>query len=776
MSDSIKVEINGKSCEAQPGEMLIQVADREGFSIPRFCYHEKLPIAASCRMCLVEVEKAPKPLPACATPVADGMVVRTESEYARNAQKAVMEFLLINHPLDCPICDQGGECELQDLAVGYGRGVSRFSETKRVVADKDIGPLVNTEMTRCIHCTRCIRTLEVVGGFKELGATGRGENTRIGTYIERSIDSEMSGNIIDVCPVGALTSKPFRYSARTWELTQHKSVAPHDCMGSNVSLHSLRSKILRVVPRTNESINEVWLSDRDRFSYEALSHEDRLTTPMVKENGEWKEVDWESALHAASQGLRGVVDRDGVNGLGCLVSPSSTLEEAFLAQKLMSGLGVSSIDHRLRQADFSDDSGMDVFPSLGCTIADVETLNSVLLVGSNIRKEQPIAAVRLRKAAANGANVMCVNPVAYDFNLAIGEQIIAGGKALIDVLSGIHNALTGKGKSTDVEESIADKLKSGERSAVMVGAMGMNHAQSGELRVLASKIANASGASFGYLTEGANAAGAWLAGAVPHRDAAGASLDVCGSNAADMISNAKQGYLLIGVEPELDCGDSAAAAAAMASAEMVVAVSSYLSDALKATATVLLPAAAWAETSGTYVNTEGTWQSFPAAIKAQGDARPAWKILRVLGNLIDLEGFEQISSEDVRDELAALVGDNVTSSNKHEAVKANKIEDSAYWRIGETPIHSVDMTVRRASSLQQTTDSVAAVAKIHSSDADSLGLADAAEIAIKQGGARVVLPLQIDDNIAPGCAWIPAGIPETISLGAAMGPVELERA
>ena len=773
--DTIKVQINGQEYDAQPGEMVIKVADREGVHIPRFCYHEKLPIAANCRMCLVEVEKAPKPLPACATPVMDGMVVRTQSDYALNAQKAVMEFLLIDHPLDCPICDQGGECELQDVAMAYGRGVSRFAETKRVVPDKNIGPLIATEMTRCIHCTRCIRTLELVGGYKELGATGRGENTRIGTYIERSVNSEMSGNVIDVCPVGALTSKPFRYKARAWELSQHSSVSPHDCMGSNLSVHTLRGEVLRVVPRANEEINEVWLSDRDRYSYEALNHEDRLTTPMVKENGEWKETDWESALHAAYQGLKGVADRDGGEGIACLVSPSATVEEMFLSAGFMAGMGSANIDHRLGQLDFRDDAGMDVFPSLGTSIAELETLNAVLLIGSNVRKQQPIAAHRLRKAANAGGDVMFVNPRAYEFNLPVAEQMLAGGSKMVAALEGIIAALEGK-TADEQAKSIAQKIKAGEKSAVLVGPMANNAVHGSRLRELAGRIAELSGSSFGYLTEGSNSAGAWLAGAVPHRTAAGEASASTGLNVRNMLDGSCKGMLLVGVEPELDAADSAQAQAAMEQTDIVVAVTPYASEAMKAYATVLLPSAPWAETSGTYVNVEGRWQSFTAVAKGQGESRPAWKILRVLGNLAEIAEFDgYMSSEDVRDALAEKAA-QLTSENNYEAGVASATPDSEFWRIGEMPIYSVDMTVRRASSLQQTDDANQAVAMLNSADAEKLGLTDAPEVAIVQGDARVVLPLVIDDDIAPGCAWVPGGVPETVGLGASMGGIQVERA
>ena len=413
-AEFVNVEVNGVALKAPKGEMIIRVTDANGAYVPRFCYHDKLPIAANCRMCLVEVEKAPKPMPACATPVAEGMKIYTRSPKAIAAQKATMEFLLINHPLDCPICDQGGECELQDLAVGFGRDISRYHERKRVVKDLSLGPLVSTDMTRCIHCTRCVRFGQDIAGIQELGTTGRGENMQIGTYIEHSVDHELSGNIIDLCPVGALNSKPFRFQARAWEMTQHPLVSPHDGFGSRLYGHVLRGQLKRVVPQPCEEINETWIADRDRYSYLGLEAADRLTTPRVRaSNGSWLDSDWETALNVAAKGLQGASQGDSVTGLGCLAHPSSTLEELYLLGRLAQGLGCANIDHRLRQRDFRDQDSDSGAPGLGMALAAVDGLDALFLIGANLRAELPMLAHRVRKAAIRGASVSLLQPAPF---------------------------------------------------------------------------------------------------------------------------------------------------------------------------------------------------------------------------------------------------------------------------------------------------------------------------------------------------------------------------
>ena len=555
----VKIEIDGRTIESKDGAMIIEAADDAGIPIPRFCYHKKLSVAANCRMCLVEVEKAAKPLPACATPITDGMKVYTRSKKAVAAQKGVMEFLLINHPLDCPICDQGGECDLQDLAMGYGSSHSQYGEQKRVVKDKDIGPLVATDMTRCIHCTRCVRFGQEVAGVRELGATGRGEHMQIGTYVAKAMTSELSGNVIDLCPVGALTSKPFRFHARGWEMDKVSSVAPHDCVGSNIHVESLRGQVRRVVPEENESINETWISDRDRFSYEGVNSQDRVAVPMIKHGDEWAECDWQTALEFAVAGLKGVVDNKGSAQLGALSSPSATTEEMYLLQKLLRGMGSANIDFRLQQQDFSDQSRMPLYPSLGKSVADLDSLKAVLLIGSNVRMDQPIIGLRIRKAAMNGAKVMFINPVDYDFTFKVHTKTIAALSEMEVALVAIAKALQEAGVTapqgladlfanvevTETARTMAAELKGSANSAILFGTYAESLPNAATLRALAQAIAKMSGASFGSLTAGANSAGGYLAGALPHRAAAGKG-GTFGLNAAAMFEEKLAGYLLLG--------------------------------------------------------------------------------------------------------------------------------------------------------------------------------------------------------------------------------------
>ncbi|MEE8342571.1 MAG: NADH-quinone oxidoreductase subunit NuoG, partial [Gammaproteobacteria bacterium] len=776
--------------QARKGAMIIEVADQADIAIPRFCYHKKLSIAANCRMCLVEVEKAPKPMPACATPVMEGMKVFTRSERAMSSQRAVMEFLLINHPLDCPICDQGGECELQDLALGYGGSVSRFTEKKRVVEDKNIGPLIATDMTRCIHCTRCIRFLEQIAGQKELGATGRGENMKIGTYIERSIESEMSGNIIDICPVGALTSKPFRFKARAWELTRQPGVAPHDSMGSNIHLHSLRGTVMRVVPRENEEINEVWISDRDRFSYQGLYSDDRLHKPMQKVDGEWREVDWQEALNAVVQGLRGIVDSSGAEQLGLLVSPTATLEEMYLLQRLAEGLGCANIDHRLRQRDFSDQDRAPVFPWLGQEIQALEALDAALIVGSNLRKDAPIAAHRLRKSHNKGGRIMFLNPVDFDFHCDVAHKLIVRPSELVEQLGLVAKAvldarndsipkqlvdlLTGA-EPTQKHHDIAQNLIQAERATVMVGNIAVAHPAFSTLRALCALIAEHAGATFGYLAEAANSAGGWLAGALPHRGPGASQKTKSGLTAWEMLASPRQGYVLLGLEPEYDCWDGAMARQAMDRAGFVVSITPYITDAVKQYANVVLPLASFAETSGTFINGEGRWQSFAGASTPLGDARPGWKILRVLGNLLDCSDFNYQSSAQVRDELREKIGP-CAPDNRVESGVINGSESSAGMeRLGDVPIYAVDSLVRRAEALQETTDGRDASVRICGTEVERLGLGACSQVLVRQGQCSASLSLEVDERVPKGCAWIPASCPSTVGLGPSFGPLELEK-
>jgi NADH-quinone oxidoreductase subunit G len=683
--NTVKIEVNGVELEARAGEMLIAATDRAGIYVPRFCYHEKLSIAANCRMCLVDVEKAPKPLPACATPVTAGMKVFTKSARAIGAQKATMEFLLINHPLDCPICDQGGECELQDLAMGFGRDVGRFIERKRVVADKDIGPLVSTDMTRCIHCTRCVRFGEEIAGIQELGTIGRGDRMQISTYIEKSVDHELSGNIIDLCPVGALNSKPYRFSARAWEMQALPTVAPHDCLGSNVYAHVLLGKVKRVVPRANESINETWLADRDRFSYEGIYAADRLQRPLVRRDGAWREATWEEALQLAADGLRAAGSE-----VAALCSPSATVEEGYLLQRLIRHLGGSDIDHRLRRTDFRGQSSEPVIPGLGMPVADVEACDTIVVVGSDLRREVPLLAHRVRKAALRGAKVVFVASRG-EYLFPVAANLAAGDDA------GAAVAALGSGGEA------AGLLATASRGLVLFGLAASRHPQRADLRAAAGALAAATGARFGELTEGANSAGLALAGVLPHRGPAGLPVGTRGRTAAAIAADGARAVVLLNVEPEADV---AVRGSALGAAGLVVALSPYRQDVPGTGPAVLLPIGTFAETAGTYVNVAGTWQTFAGVASPVGESRPAWKVLRVLGNLLDLPGCEYVSAEAVLTELRGLVDAAAAATLGQGDAEPAEAPGRPAAVPGPVPMYGVDSLVRRAPALQRTAEAL----------------------------------------------------------------------
>ncbi len=773
--DMVNIEINGVAMKAAKGSMIIHAADDANVYIPRFCYHKKLPIAANCRMCLVEVENVPKPLPACATPVNEGMKVFTNSDYAKKAQQGVMEFLLINHPLDCPICDQGGECELQDIAMGYGRSVSRFAEKKRIVKDKNIGPLIATEMTRCIHCTRCIRTIELVGGEKELGGMGRGTKTLIGTYIERSVNSEMSGNVIDVCPVGALTAKPSRFAARAWEMRSTAGIAGHDCIGSNINTHIRNKEIVRVVPAENEKINEVWISDRDRYAYEGLNSDSRLTTPMIKVNGEWQETDWNTALEEVVEGLRA----NNANIAG-LMSPNVTTEEAFLMQKLLRDMGATSIDHRIGQQDFSDDGQASLASSLGSSIEALESIGAALLIGSNIRHDQPIASHRLRKAAANGAKVMLLNSIDFDINFPIAELVITHPSALAtdlaamvkvaleqsssDAPDGI-NALINDVIVTDSHKDIVANLNKAGSSSVIIGAHAMALPDLSVIRQLAELLATLTNSQIGYLPRGANSVGASLAGAVPFAGVGGKEVSA-GSNAVSMFETSASAYMLMNVEPEHDCINPVQATCALKAAEFVVCLSSFVSDAMRDYADVLLPTAPYSETSGTFVNAAGTWQRFSANCAPLGETRPAWKVLRVLGNLLDLNGYEYLSSEEVRAEVERDAGQvKLDNSQAWQCPSSLAAISNGIVRIADLPIYAVDSVVRRAAALQQTIHAASETIAMNQVTADKLSVSDATRVVVAQGDDEISGELNIDARIADDCVLVSSSTVLSSGLG-----------
>ena len=787
--DKVTIEVDGKSYEARKGQMLIQVTDANDIYVPRFCYHKKLAVAANCRMCLVEVEKAPKPLPACATPVMDGMVVRTKSPLAIEAQKSVMEFLLINHPLDCPICDQGGECELQDLAMGYGSDVSRYQENKRVVKDKNIGPLVQTDMTRCIHCTRCVRFGEEIAGLRELGATGRGEHMEIGTYIEKSMVSELSGNVIDLCPVGALTSKPFRFSARAWEMSQRPGIAPHDSLGSNLHFHVMVDRVKRVVPAENEALNEVWLSDRDRYSYEGMYSGDRLREPMLKVNGEWEEVDWETAFQHAGQSLRGVIDDNGAGAVGALASPTATTEELFLLQKFLRGLGSGNIDHRLRRSDFSDQDNDPVFPWLGQPLCDLEDLQAALVIGGNPRKDQPLLNLRLRKAALKGADIMFVNPLAWDLNYRVSAQIVSRGPArdLAAVLRALQEEVGGGGDDddrallqdvqvTEAHRDVARKLHAGGRVAVLVGSLAASMPDYSAIRYLAGRIAELSGAVLGFPGEAANSAGACLAGALPHRGPAGREAEPAGLDVQSMLRAELPAYVLLNVEPELDCYNGRLAEEALAKARTVIAITPYRTPAMEKYADILLPMAVYAENEGSYYNLEGTRQAFAAVVPAPGEARPAWKILRVLATEMGVDGCRYDSVDAISAEIDSLV-DGVRPDNRRGWRRPASLPaaNGAVRLVTDVPLYAGDGLQRRAAALQQTGQGTDGKVHLNPELAQKLGLGEEGKVKLQQEEAEVVLPFVLDARVPEGTVLIHAAQPAAAELGESFGVVNVSK-
>ncbi len=701
----IEIELDGKKVDIVEGSMIMHAAEKAGTYIPHFCYHKKLSIAANCRMCLVDVEKMPKPMPACATPVTQGMIVRTKSDKAIKAQKSVMEFLLINHPLDCPICDQGGECQLQDLAVGYGSSSSRYEEEKRVVPIKDVGPLISMqEMSRCIHCTRCVRFGQEVAGVMELGMSHRGEHAEIETFVGNTVDSELSGNMIDICPVGALTSKPFRYSARTWELSRRKSVSPHDSTGANLIIQVKNNQVMRVVPLENEAVNECWIADRDRYSYEALNGEDRLTAPMLKQDGKWVTVDWQAALEYVANGLKQVKAEHGAAAIGALVSPHSTVEELYLAGELVRGLGSSNVDYRLRNAEFF--TAQTGARNLGLPIANLSQLQRVLVVGSNLRKDHPLFAQRIRQAARMGCKVHALVNTKNDWALPVASTIEVESAHWVQALADIAAAVAAeKGVAAPAQATanaqataVAKSMLAGERKAILLGNAAAHHPKASSLLALANWIADNTGASVGYLTEAANTVGAQLAGALP-----GAS----GLNAAQMLAGGVKAVLLLNNEPRWDSAAGDKATQGLDRCDMVVTLSPFkcnldISD-------VLLPIAPFTETSGSFVNAEGRLQNFHAVVKPKGEARPAWKVLRVLANLLDLPAFNFESSQEVLEKLVL----NVDGSGQ---VNSSLLSNSVHSPIDLTPgsvepvvasIYQLDSVVRRATSLQLTADAKA---------------------------------------------------------------------
>jgi NADH-quinone oxidoreductase subunit G len=780
----LQLEIDGSTIEVPEGSTIIDAANRAGIYIPHFCYHKKLSIAANCRMCLVEVEKAPKPLPACATPATNGMKVWTHSDLAVDAQKGVMEFLLINHPLDCPICDQGGECQLQDLSVGYGESGSRYEEDKRVVVNKNLGSLISTDMTRCIHCTRCVRFGQEIAGIMELGMIGRGEHSEIITFVGKTVDSELSGNVIDLCPVGALTSKPFRYSARSWELTRRSSVSPHDGLGSNLLVQVKQNRVMRVLPAENEAVNECWLSDRDRFSYEGLNSEQRLVRPMLKRGGAWQPVEWQVALDFIASKLKKIVEQDGPQSIGALASPHQTLEELYLLQKLVRGLGSGNVDFRLRQSDFSADGKMAGIPWLGMQIAELNELDRVLVVGSALRKEHPLIAHRLRQGTKKNLQLSILNPFDDELLMRVAHNAIVPPGSMARALAEAVKAVAGVKKAAlpesvrsgvgGVEPGVATgnfarDFAAGQRTAILLGNLAQHHPQAATLRLLAQAFGEVTGARVGVLGEAANSVGGYIAGATPFGSPAG-------NNAGAMLAEPLKAYILLGVEAELDTYDPVRALNALRQAELVVALSPYEHRAVEY-AHVMLPIGPFTETAGTFINMEGRVQSFKGCVQPLGETRPAWKVLRVLANLLGVPGFEQDTAEAVRKEALGSVVVSEKLDNRIEMGPLATLPRApeGLQRIGEVPIYSTDSIVRRSPPLQKTRDAAPPVAWMSGALYERLGLRNDDFLKVRQGEGEAVVAAAVDVGVPEGCIRLAAARPETAELGPMFGIVTAER-
>ena len=770
----VEIELDGKAVEVPQGSMVMHAANKLGTYVPHFCYHKKLSIAANCRMCLVEVEKAPKPLPACATPVTQGMKVFTHSAKAVEAQRSVMEFLLINHPLDCPICDQGGECQLQDLAVGYGKSNSRYDEEKRVVFHKNVGPLISMqEMTRCIHCTRCVRFGQEVAGVMELGMVNRGEHSEITTFVGQTVDSELSGNMIDLCPVGALTSKPFRYAARTWELGRKRSVSPHDSLGANTTVQTKANKVMRVVALENEAINECWISDRDRFSYEGLNSADRVTTPMVKQGGQWLETDWQSALDYVAHSLKTISAESGSEAIGALAHPISSTEELHLLQKMVRGLGSKQVETRLRQSDVV---AAACAPWLGMPIAKINELDRVLVVGSFLRKDQPILAARIRTASKRGLQVTRIDAGGDDW-LIPSNGIAAAPSAWLNTLSEVAQAVA-KAKSisapagtanlavSPAAQKIADSLISSESAAVLLGSAAIAHQHASDLHVLAQFIAEQTGATLGFLPVGGNSVGASL-------------VNANGTGVESVLSGERRAVILMNIEPDADLPNPEAARAALAKANTVIALSAYKSADLLEVADVILPISTFTETVSTFVNLEGRAQTIQPSVKPLGDSRPAWKVIRVLGGLLGLDGFLFNLPEEV---LGEALPENYCTrlSNKTSATSiasGNTAPLNGLERVADVNIYAGDQIVRRSSALQLTRDAKRGnQVGLNQNTFSELGLKEGDAVRVTQGSLSVDMPATLEVNLAPGAVRISAGTMASAKLGSMFGPVTISKA
>ena len=768
----IEIEIDGQKLATTSDKTVMQVADAAGIYIPRFCYHKHLSIAANCRMCLVEVEKAPKPMPACATPVMAGMKVLTKSAKTIDAQRAVMEFLLVNHPLDCPICDQGGECELQDLSMGYGASNSCYDESKRAVANKNLGPLIATEMTRCIHCTRCVRFGKEVAGMPELGLIGRGESTEISQYVAEAMHSEISGNIIDLCPVGALTSKPYRFTARAWELNQTPSISPHDCLGSNLNIHHRNGEVMRVVARENNAVNLTWIADRDRFSYTGLQ-ENRLSEPLIKVNGAWQTASWQKALEFAVGKLQKTLSSHGVEQLGVLSHPSTTLEEMYLLQKLARALGTPHIDHRLREIDCSDQAQFAACPGLDLPLAELAECDAIILVGSHLQHEQPLAAVRVRQAALKGATIVVINAEDYQFSFDVKHKYIVSPALFATALTELHQEL-------NTDSVLATSLQDKRKVCILLGAAVQHHADAHSIRAAAQVLQDQLKAHLGVMTDGANSAGGWLAGMVPHRDATGHHLAAPGMSAYEMLASPRHAYLLLEVEPEKDCANPSQAVAALAHAECVIALAQYHNQTLEKHADVILPIANFTETAGTYINVNAVWQNFTGVVPPPGSARPAWKVLRVLGNFLQLNNFDYESIEEVTAEVKAAVEQRkVTAPPKFKAMSAiDPKADIQLYRLGNIPLYAIDALARHAQPLQAAQKIIVGdvnTARLNAKTAARYHLHDNEIVQFSQQNGHAKYTIAIDNRVADNAVCLAGATEVAATLGDLIGPVAVQK-
>ena len=765
--DMVTVTIDGVELKAPRNAMLIEVADNAGIDIPRFCYHKHLSIAANCRMCMVEVEKAPKPLPACATPVSEGMQVHTRSKLALDAQKGTMEFLLINHPLDCPVCDQGGECELQDVAMGYGGDVSRFTERKRVVRDKNIGPLVSTDMTRCIHCTRCVRFGKEIAGVRELGATGRGEFMEIGTYVEKSLSSELSGNVIDLCPVGALNAKPSRMKGRAWEMVEHQTISPHDSFVSNITLHTIRGEVMRVVPHENPEINQTWISDRDRFSYEGLVSDRRLKSVMRKEGGEWQTENWADALENVAAILKNYPPEE----IGILISPNQTNEEIYLMQKIAAALKINNIDHRIDRVDYRDETEDPLFPWLGLPIADLENQDAIVLIGSDLRAEQPMLAHKIRQASMRGAKVIVINPQHCEFFINLHAQYVVKPQQWLEKLVSM---------TTDNNFSeVIEVLQQSEQSCVLLGHLTQQHYEFSALRAVAHQLAQSTASRFGYISMFSNASGAALMGALPHRTLMGAKRSSTGMNYSGMMASPRKVYVLMGLEPEYDCALPAQTLSALSKADKVIMLNSFTTDSMRSYGDWLLPVTCFAETEGTKINMEGRWQSFDKVLSAEDQVKEGWKILRMLGVELGFSDFGFNTIEDVRNEILEHVDASFNFSNELSAGMTTQPCASAthdFFRVGAVPAYSVDALTRNASSLQQAQQTDQADVALHQNDMKRLGLNAGDMVEVIQDSQTARLKCRQNNDLLEGTACIPRGLAGSERLGSIYGAIELKKA